>query len=569
MLTTRDWLKRAAAAGEDSERVRCLAAAEAGVRHQADWVEIARGHAARLSAAAGAAAEVRRCLARAIAEGREEIWIYRKAAELLLSDLQDPAAARAALDAAAAAFAASPDVRPYLYVLLAGGYQETLQDPAAARRCLEAARARARSADDLCAVAGGYGKLLGEVDTGRALLREAEASAAAVDPATGRADTRALWTIANTYENPFGDDEAVLRVLAEGAARAETLHLCVTMAFAAAGHGARLPAAGPLVRQALARGEALACGAADWLKLAEGFHVHARDPGEVRRCLERALALAPDASLRGKIARSFRHFLGDAEAAERVAPHRGALPEEIAVRRSPLPGWQAAPGALLTWLRARVTDRTLRRIASADYGSSFEQNLAPLRDIYETGALPRPLDWHPLEVLSLTRWSEGERTDHLARAFACAILCIDATSEAPRCGEPETVLPQLLDSCLRLGPEALVHLRGLAVALLESREEDEDAPLLSHGLLLCAAAVDPADPRLPALAARVDALAAQQAARPRHSDSPGGGWLWGSTYFQLCHPLWRALTAEVLGRAVAAVPSAGYLAELAARAAAP
>lgn len=165
-------------------------------------------------------------------------------------------------------------------------------------------------------------------------------------------------------------------------------------------------------------------------------------------------------------------------------------------------GWRptAAPCRRRSPSAARPCPAGRRRPAP-----SFEQNLSPLRDIYETGALPRPLDWHPLEVLSLTRWSEGERADHLARAFACAILCIDATSEAPRSGPPETVLPQLLDSCLRLGPEALVHLRGLAVALLESREEDDDAPLLCHGLLLCAAAVDPADPRLPALAARAAA----------------------------------------------------------------
>jgi hypothetical protein len=66
----------------------------------------------------------------------------------------------------------------------------------------------------------------------------------------------------------------------------------------------------------------------------------------------------------------------------------------------------------------------LERIARADYGMDAHKHLAALRDICATGVLPRELPWEPHEVLALSRWAEGERVDHIERAFCALVLCL-------------------------------------------------------------------------------------------------------------------------------------------------
>jgi hypothetical protein len=90
---------------------------------------------------------------------------------------------------------------------------------------------------------------------------------------------------------------------------------------------------------------------------------------------------------------------------------------------------------LLDVTRRQIDDEMLLEIAMADYGIDAEIHLAALRPIRETGVVPEPLDWHPGEVLELTRYCDPDHPDpppfrpgpagrrgHQIRAFACAVL---------------------------------------------------------------------------------------------------------------------------------------------------
>jgi len=90
------------------------------------------------------------------------------------------------------------------------------------------------------------------------------------------------------------------------------------------------------------------------------------------------------------------------------------------------------PDDLLRCLSRHVDDDMLEEIAAADYGHDIEQHLVQLRRIRDEGSFETPMDWHPIEVLELIRWSKpedpkqqpsalGER-GHWVRAFACAAL---------------------------------------------------------------------------------------------------------------------------------------------------
>ena len=85
--------------------------------------------------------------------------------------------------------------------------------------------------------------------------------------------------------------------------------------------------------------------------------------------------------------------------------------------------------ALLRELGRGLRIGDIREIAGCDYGSGFEKHMAGLGRIL-AGDMPKPLRWHPTEVLELTRWDEpGAELDpyafeaaHRRRAFACTAL---------------------------------------------------------------------------------------------------------------------------------------------------
>jgi hypothetical protein len=123
-------------------------------------------------------------------------------------------------------------------------------------------------------------------------------------------------------------------------------------------------------------------------------------------------------------------------------------------------------------------------------------------------------------------------------------LCIDSAGPEYSDGVEQTVAV-LIESCLVLGGEAVEGAIGLLVAMCEATEAWRHELAFHYlGLLITAAARDPHDPRLPALAERV---VAAEVAGGRYSHSrPAWGWLLEQTVFDQRHELWRALAAAWL-----------------------
>lgn len=481
-VTVHDWLRRAREATDRAEADRCLDAAEALAGDCGDvravlatLVNLQPIPHNRLAAACARALE--------LAPADREVWGFRQVAEICARHLSDDKA-RAALLAGEASFGADPKTPGYVWVLLGEGWLVALKDNKGLRRCLEAGERSARArgdADGLVAIAVSWGKRL-DRERGLAFMRKAEAMA--------RNGTAQPWTLANAWvalDEPRAARRVLLQALRRAASPADAIHV----AHAFASHG---KADG--VRAGLRRARALSRTGEDWLNVAEvAFDTNAGE-AEIRTALERAAALAGDDDARARVSAAYEDWLGDAEAAARLGP-RGVRPEALGAlgtRERPLEGWEGSASALLDWLRARIPRETLITIARADYGSDEAKHLAALTHIQRTGIVPRRLAWEPHEVLALTRWSSGERVDHLARAFACTLLCL-----AP--GDLDELVatgPILAESCLSLGAEARDLGTALFVWLAEAGPERERAVAMLLALLLRLSA-DADDPRLPAL----------------------------------------------------------------------
>ncbi|WP_245433049.1 hypothetical protein [Rhizobium sp. L43] len=118
------------------------------------------------------------------------------------------------------------------------------------------------------------------------------------------------------------------------------------------------------------------------------------------------------------------------------------------------------PTSLLKTVAGLLDEGDLRIIAGADYGNDTEEHLARLIDIVRLYELPSPLQWHPREVLELTRWSEPQQQDpgmaaRISRqcAFACTVLLLsygDARNAGASYGSNQTLI-NLLGSLEALG----------------------------------------------------------------------------------------------------------------------
>jgi hypothetical protein len=556
-----DWIKRARKASKLlDERRRCLREAEAVAGSAWDWMMIAEAWAGT----EGGADDARRAIAAAFALDGRDASTSIDAAGILARELADPAGARDVLDrhvAALATRAEAPvgdhtDVRAHDWVRVAGAYLRCVHDRAAARACLDRGRARAETIDDLCTLAKAYVEDAADRDAARALIDRA-ATLAETDPC------EPAWTLSDAYRYALLDVEAAWRVIERGIAAADTVARCTRMAAAAAQHADLEPDRHGLVVAALAKAEELAVTAAQHLQVAEAYYDRKRNTDGIRRCLDRAVAADADGAARGQIAHAHRHWLGDAVRADELAP-RGAAPAAIAVARGRLAGWDPDPAALLDALRPRLTAKSLRGIAGKDYGMDFDKHLAALADIHATGLVPRPLGWYPREVLELQRWSEGAETDHAARAFACAILCIDTAGDEYHDGV-ESTIAVLIDSCLELDDAARAAATGLLVALVEAFDDDRtELAFALLGLILIAAARDPRDPRLAGLCERVIAVVDDRETR-WGSARPAWGWLLGLTHYDSRHALWQSLAARLLAAPAAGDPALAHLAAIAAR----
>ena len=155
-------------------------------------------------------------------------------------------------------------------------------------------------------------------------------------------------------------------------------------------------------------------------------------------------------------------------------------------------------------------------IAEADHGRGASENERQLRRIAGSGEVPSPLEWHPREVLELTRWDELPPSDgddvfrrrHLLRAFACAALLRsygDTRNHAGYESGREVTALHLLGSVAVLVP-ALTHLDRDAAALLTwvlprlAVQDQEDHAFIGLAALWFALGAAWPDPALLALA---------------------------------------------------------------------
>lgn len=487
-----DWLKAAAAAGDPAEADRCLDEAIALATDGWYWAkimstvsELVPVRPARVRELADRALEV--------AIGCEpDVWCYRKIARARAL-LDDQAGALEALELAVLAFQDVP--RASSWGLLAKGFVE-LGDLDGARRCLdhgcEQAR-RERGVDDLARLAEEHADL-GDTATAIARVEEAEAMLTA-------SDGHGAWALAHAWEK-LGRVDAAQRVLdlATGLARSSREALTVVKAWVHHGGGEGQA-------RAFARAEELAGHSADWLEIAATAH-ELGQADRVRATLRRANAAAgEDRDARARIAAAYAQWLGDHAAADELGP-RGLRPDELLDAPAPaLAGWAPSPSGLFDWLRANISSASLANVAAADYGAGYDRNLAALTDMCATGLVPRQLDWYPGEALALTRWSEGEGVDHLARGLALTILCLCDRAELESNGAP------LVESALALGGDVPALAAGLVAwcdgrtraARVRARLPDEHVRWALISLAVLTAALDPDDARLAGLVALVAA----------------------------------------------------------------
>ncbi len=470
-----------------------------------------------------------RTLAAALAEG--SIRGCTEAARARAKRLDDRGGARDALEAGERMLRARPSAG-HPWATLAWAFARTLSDQAGAQRCLACGVERARLAkapDALCAMADAMDGL-GDNAGARKLVAEAEGL-------LGRGG-RVAGQVASAWEE-IGEPEAAARVLRRATADAADAPAALAVAEFRRRGGAR-----DHVAPALQRARELAKTAYEWFEIAGASHRASEGAALVRSALERASGAADDDALRRQIALAFHVWLKDTEAADRVGPH-GFRPETLRSPRRRLEGFRGSASGLFDWLRARVTPEMLAEIAQADYGQDAEEHRAALLDIQTTGLLPPELAWHPMEVVTLTRWA---RQEDLSGAWCCTLLWLCPRS---RYDNQADTLPGLVASCLALGAEAAALAEQMLVWHAEtdprdlsgcpppegaddSPERDSDSegvdPYAALGLLLLRTADDPADPRVDALVRLV-----------REGHRGPGPLDWG-----ISEEYWKAITSRIL-----------------------
>lgn len=195
----------------------------------------------------------------------------------------------------------------------------------------------------------------------------------------------------------------------------------------------------------------------------------------------------------------------------------------------PLDYLESSDRPLLDLIFDQVDDSMLVEIAMCDYGDDVEIHLAALHQI-RANKIPIPMQWHPREVLELTRWTEWDNRNpqdeaistrnHWMRLFACTVL-IWASLEPENyeyrgeyCdfieGEDSTII-QFLDSVLHLGDDvsisqsecyanaALKFLGWRMQCQIQRALVDEDfgyCPCYAVAMLLLCVSLDRCDPEI-------------------------------------------------------------------------
>jgi tetratricopeptide (TPR) repeat protein len=536
VATTHDLLQQAATAPEPERRV-LIARAEALAHDAGEWQALADAWAKLADAAAA-----ERCLVLALQQSNHDIWDYRRAAatRALLGDHRGAVATLARLEAA---FHDAVDSSGLHWQLLAAGYAE-LQDLSGVHRCLDAGRERARTVDDVCAIAKAHAELVGDREATRRLLLRAETIAATAVDWRGGPDAAAWWTVANAWSELLRDEPRARAGYESGLAMAADVSGCLLFARFWVIDQEPCEQRHEVIQRSLDKARGLATTFAAWYEIAQVTRERDGSLGAVRSALARAEALVTTSAERRRLALARRDWLGEADHGAASAPV-GLLPEELAPRRITALGWVQDAGALLEWLRPQMTEARISAIADADGGFDRDDHLVALRGIVDSGRIPVPLEWEPREVLSLSQWAEGLDVDHVQRAFCGTVLCLAKLGPDPRGYEGiESTLAILLESCAILGADALTRAEGMSVAMSESPEcETRERAFAALGLLLAAAQRDPHDPRLEPLAAQLLAVDADLVHQD-HYVHPEHGFVLGATYFDQRDALWKRLVQE-------------------------
>ncbi len=561
--TVSDCLEHARSVADGEARTEHLRQAELLAQCDSDWRRVGQAYAQ-----GGDRDAALRCLDTAISIAPNQTWCFADKAELLRDAFNDVPAASSVLHECEANLAANAEAPVYAWSLLARHFHTIVGDLEAARQCLEQGAQRAQSVDDLCSIARAFGALLEDNPRANSLLQRAMPLAR---EAAGRTPQvlAGFWTIASVL-SALGETRSARTFLDEGLELAESVDGCVTLAQAWAGQSVDQETS---ARRCLERAESFASSSTDWLSIAEAYHGHAHDLAGCRKALERA-TVGADRTALSRVAFGFAHWLSDAARAGAVAP-RGVRPEDLVVRRKPLEGWHADSDSLLALLLAAVTDEALDSIADADYGYKRDDNRAALEDMRTSGLVPVPMVSPLHEVMALTRWSAGERSEHVGRALACTLLCLDVLHPDAFTEDITEALASLVESCWKLGPneqraltEFLVWLieviRGAEEQYLEDEDEDEDAPvkeedldscnaLAAHyALLLTQLFVEPSDPRLDRLSASVIEIEQRMSSWMLQTEDAA---VWMSRVLRsIRDELWSQLATEALSQAEQVAP---------------
>ena len=214
-----------------------------------------------------------------------------------------------------------------------------------------------------------------------------------------------------------------------------------------------------------------------------------------------------------------------------------------------------------------VTDDMLVEISEVDYGTDADEHLAALHKIRDSGRPLSPLEWKPLEVLELMRWSEPDEPEpnnrssgqrgHIMRAFCCAALLRAAADPVNKCqlfvDSQNEALGPLIDSAVSIDrglPAAAASFLTWGIDCLD--EAEELRPFFGFGLLALALLSAPgrfsesdAD-ELVAFIERAEICARNppEAYKPHFDFIVGSSFLQFTVYNQR-HSTWRSLAARL------------------------
>jgi hypothetical protein len=493
-----------------------LDTAQTRARDAVDWHAIAESYPEESRAAD--------CLTRALALAGADIRVYRSIARIQRTRLADPdAAARTLAAAAAALLAATPSTQDWC--LLADGW-ERLGDHNAALDYLRHASASAGTSSECCAV--------GELDRAESLatnVHDRIAIAKASDDAQDLERQTANLAAGIDAIASAEDAVAMMRALERFGAGEEERERC----YLAGQHRAKT------VRDQIT------------------LSAIALSDDECRRCLEDAEPFADPVERQriAMLARDKQYRGGEWDVT--LIPH--LLPSELMPGSARLLGWPHEPSRLFDLLRSRVDAELIGDIAECDYGMDVAAHTAALEKIV-AGRVPHPLSWVPLEVLQLTRWNEGEGQDHIERAFAACVLCLDEAGPTAMHDGNESTIPVLLHSCFSLGGEIFEAAIGFYAAFASSCRDGVVRAFAELAMVLAAVWRDADDPRIPEVVRR---LFHEEPTLREHAILISPQWLLGCTNFDQRHALFRWLAASVLAPVVGHDPLLTKLAALIAR----